>query len=345
MKRSYYTKLVGTTFDDRPRVISMLAKNNNLRLRREPENQYDNRAVAADAFVDGRWQPIGYIAKSANKDLAEHMDDGGSVDIKLKEVTGGGDKNYGVNVSIEYGSAEVDPNTLLSFKKLTPDIGEGTVYFDEKEHLYYDENGNQMVSGSRFEDKYTPEPNFDAIATAVGKSTGVNKDVIKNIWNTQGDIAANFGTVAHSALEFYFNNYETLKQMDEKKEREHSPETYLPFTLGRVVKDFVGRFNVDPEKCSPEIFVRDGNRCGFVDLLIEKNDKTFFMVDYKFIKKMKQINYQSFGTHNKYTLQQNFYRSIIEANGYTVETMDIAHFDGTNWHRIPVEKIDVNKEG
>ena len=80
-------------------------------------------------------------------------------------------------------------------------------------------------------------------------------------------------------------------------------------------------------------------------MLIEKNDKTLFMVDYKFIKKMKQINYQSFGTHNKYTLQQNFYRSIIEANGYTVETMDIAHFDGTNWHRIPVEKIDVNKEG
>lgn len=342
MKKSYYTKLVGTSFDDRPKAIASMAAKNELRLRREKDNPYDPRAVAADAMIKGKWLPIGYISKESNEDLAKWLDNGGEVEINLEDITGGDEgKNYGVNVAITYGNASVDISELVKFKKLIPHIGHGEVYFDEENHNYYDEYGNQMISGSRFEDKYSPEVSFEHIAKALGKASSIHPTTLTGLWEKQGKLAADFGTAGHAALQLYFDEYETLKQLDEYKNRPHTPENFLPNTLGRIVKDFLGRFSLDPVRCSAEVFVRHENKCGFVDLLVEKDDKTFSVVDYKFVNKLKQVKYTKFGEHMKYTLQQNFYRDIIEANGYTVDSMSLAHFDGLNWHKVEVEKVIV----
>lgn len=107
----YHTKLVGVTFEGRQDIIKTLKGDELLRVRREPDNQYDPGAVAVDVFIDrgeylgdtlNEWRPIGYIAKDKNKDIANTLDAGNDVEISLSSLTGGDDKSYGVNVYLEY---------------------------------------------------------------------------------------------------------------------------------------------------------------------------------------------------------------------------------------------------
>jgi single-stranded-DNA-specific exonuclease len=104
---SYHSKIVGVTFDGRQSVINLMTGDEQLRFRREPDNEYDSNAVAIDALVmhvapEPEWLPIGYIARDKNAELADTLTNGRYASIKLSDVTGGGDKAYGVNVYIEY---------------------------------------------------------------------------------------------------------------------------------------------------------------------------------------------------------------------------------------------------
>lgn len=104
----YNSKLVGVTFEGRQDIIKMLTGDEPLRTRREPDNEYDKKAVAVDAMIAETWQPIGYIAKDKNKDIAVAMDAGNEIDISIASLTGGDRdskgkvKSYGVNIALSY---------------------------------------------------------------------------------------------------------------------------------------------------------------------------------------------------------------------------------------------------
>ena len=70
---------------------------------------------------------------------------------------------------------------MKKFKKLSPDIGTGFVYFDEVNHKYYDEEGNPMMSGSAAESIEVGEPDMTYPAKAMAKSTGINEEKIPPI--------------------------------------------------------------------------------------------------------------------------------------------------------------------
>lgn len=104
----YHSKLVGVTFEGRQGIIKMLRGDEYLRTRREPENEYDPKAVAVDVLIAEEWHPIGFIAKDKNRDIAASMDAGNDVLIKIASITGGGkdakgkEKAKGVNIALEY---------------------------------------------------------------------------------------------------------------------------------------------------------------------------------------------------------------------------------------------------
>ncbi len=112
---SYHSKIVGVTFEGRQEVIARLKGDEQLRFRREPENEYDPNAVAIDVygFIDGNgrpnskswddngehgihreWSPIGYIARDKNAELAQVLTDNRFASIKMSDITGGGDKAF-----------------------------------------------------------------------------------------------------------------------------------------------------------------------------------------------------------------------------------------------------------
>lgn len=114
----YHSKLVGVTFEGRQAVISTLNGDEPLRVRREPDNEYDPNAVAVDVEVYTgdipnqstlcEWIPIGYIAKDKNLEIAKSLDSGIPVDIKMASLSGGGGKSFGVNVELRYRKANQD---------------------------------------------------------------------------------------------------------------------------------------------------------------------------------------------------------------------------------------------
>lgn len=334
-KINYFTKAAGTTFDGRQDIIAKLEPNSKLKLRREADNQYDDKAIAIDALVGGKWVCIGYIAKEKNETLSKELDSGTKAAVTLKDITGGEDgKNYGVNIAIEY---EQGSNTKLT--RLIPDIGVGYVMFDELNHVYYDEDGNQMLSGSVFEAEHSPQVNFSYAAKAMGKSTGIKPDEILALWDDNRDLSADYGTLVHKGLETYFKNHELMTRLDEHKDRPHTATTYMPQAVGHIVDKFLALHEDDfASRCSAEVFVRHEGRCGFVDL-IEQTDGGLVTHDYKFIKQLKQVKYKNYGLHDKYSLQQNFYREVIEANGHTVKDMVLDTYVDGGWNAVPVKRI------
>ena len=42
-----------------------------VRVKPEPTNEYDNRAIAVEVNYDGHWHPVGYIAKELTETVHE----------------------------------------------------------------------------------------------------------------------------------------------------------------------------------------------------------------------------------------------------------------------------------
>ena len=333
---SYHTKAVGVTFEGRQEVLATLKPTTPLRLVREPENEYDPNAVAIEANVDG-WKPVGYIAANNNTTLAKEMDGGTSTKVSVSSITGGDEKNYGLNILISYRA------TNLNLKRLIPDIGTGYVMFDEANHAYYDEEGNQMISGSLFEKAHKPVANLFFPAKATAKAIDCKPNQVTDLWNLHGELAMQYGTLIHKGLEVYFDNSKLMKKIDQNKDRVHHPSNFMPHAIGHIVSQYINSKDKDFHgKVQPELFVRAGNRCGYVDLL-EEATTGHILHDYKFIKELKVVNYKGYGKYNDYTLQQNFYREILEDNGLTIKKMVLDTYSNNVWSEVPVELVKLEK--
>jgi len=104
MNESFYTKVVGVTHENeygesRQEIIrERLYEYDSLDLRREPDNEYDNNAIAV--YTDTGEQ-IGYLSSEVAEELAPLMDDGWEVKAVVKDITGDEGKISGVNIEIE----------------------------------------------------------------------------------------------------------------------------------------------------------------------------------------------------------------------------------------------------
>ena len=94
---SFYSKLVGVTFEGRQDVIPTLVVGEELVMRREPDNPHDANAIRVWT-QDGR--DVGHIRKEIAADIAPLIDAGVDYRCIVTAVTGGGDRSYGVNIVV-----------------------------------------------------------------------------------------------------------------------------------------------------------------------------------------------------------------------------------------------------
>ncbi len=93
---SFYTKVVGVTFNGIQNIIPTLHSGMHLDFVREPYNTHDSNAIA----VKCRGENIGHLSAELAAELAPLMDSGISVDGEIKDITGGGSLNYGCNIEV-----------------------------------------------------------------------------------------------------------------------------------------------------------------------------------------------------------------------------------------------------
>ena len=354
---SYHSKIVGVTFEGRQDVINLMDKNTPLRFRREPENEFDPRAVAIDAHVmhvapEPQWLPIGYIAKDKNAELAELLTDGKFASIKVSDITGGDiqegkRKSFGVNVYIEHERKTRNDRTAHAV--LVKDFFGNEIFYDPVLHEYTNSLGEIYLSGSAFAGGDDFDADFWANeAVKRYKLDPSAKDRIKAMWNTNGDASRNFGTALHAAIELYgeYHDIADIIDMDLKtgKRKElskgvekNSALSKLPY-LNKVARTFFTEER-KAEVAYYEVLVVDhkNKRAGRIDRLVIYEDGTFAIRDMKTNGKI--------GVPEKrgYTKQLSFYADLVIANGRKltkVKPIAIHHWTEEDWIDIPLDKID-----
>jgi hypothetical protein len=95
-------RVTGVSFDDRQETLRYVGKDTDLKLERDRHNKHDFHAVKVKALVDEVWKEVGFVPASMNKDIAQALDAGVCLDVKVWNKTGGGGGyNYGLTITIK----------------------------------------------------------------------------------------------------------------------------------------------------------------------------------------------------------------------------------------------------
>jgi hypothetical protein len=334
----FWEKASGVVAGGYQGIIDSMTGDEPLRLAVDEGNQYDDYATALEAKIKDEWVQVGWVPKGHNQQIADALRNGEQVTIDDYNITGGDNgKSYGINFHIVMPKA----TQLERFcKKLFPDVGEGFVWFDERNHIYYNEEGEQMMSASQLEEAETGKPDMKTIAGKMAELGQLDESTITRLWEQNGNISREFGTVVHDALDFYITNQTEMQVYDDvMKGREHTARNFMNNTIGDIVDKY--RKNYDIENSKTELFVRYGNYCGRIDQLKYHDENTVSIRDYKFVNELKSVKTKSYGTVKKYTVQQSLYRAILQKNGYNVLGMELHMYDGNKWDTIILKGVNI----
>ena len=372
---NYHSKIVGTTFENRQDILAHLEGSESLRVRREPKNQYDPRAVAVDVDIKGKWYQVGYIAKDKNKDIAEALDAGREVEIKISEVTGGDKgKNLGMNIFLKYEKDEQEP---ISDATNDPTASEAPQEAILKNPAVYKskvlrreitvgvDNGHiylpHYMSGSRFPRKFFrqfTDEDKERVLDYYEREKGVKRDVVENMWEMKADIATGYGSAVHAALEMYFTHYKDGEKIKGKDgiNKALSKNVFIRYIVQTLVND------IGPGKYLPEQFIwHEGLRfCGAIDLLEVVDKNTVIIHDYKSSTDVNHRVYQEKDSPFKkdvdntqlgeYWLQLSFYAYILKQYGINTKELQIHHLDPERlvqgkrpWVHYTHDVVDISK--
>ena len=108
----FHSKVAGVTaecpFTNRPRqaiIPVRCRRGTELIAVREPDNPRDANAIALlvkfkALFLFPTTYNVGYISADLAPELARYIDNGGELQVLAKQITGGGNKKYGLNIVI-----------------------------------------------------------------------------------------------------------------------------------------------------------------------------------------------------------------------------------------------------
>ena len=92
----FFTKVAGVSFEGRQDVLGGMRAGEPLELRRQADNAFDANAIA----VYYGSLHVGYIKKEIARRIAPNIDGGERYRASITDVTGGGSKNWGINILV-----------------------------------------------------------------------------------------------------------------------------------------------------------------------------------------------------------------------------------------------------
>ncbi|KNZ71087.1 single-stranded-DNA-specific exonuclease RecJ [Thermincola ferriacetica] len=127
-KEEFYTKVVGVSFDNRQEIVARLREGEKLFLVREHNNPHDPNAVRVE---NRSGEQVGYLNARLAKHFAPLLDKGEQYLTLVSNVTGGQDKNYGLNIIIQ----KVQDKSFAEKRAILADIRKRLKSLDEKKLL------------------------------------------------------------------------------------------------------------------------------------------------------------------------------------------------------------------
>lgn len=233
----------------------------------------------------------------------------------------------------KFGESPIKEKTRLG-KRIETFTGE-VVYFDKESHVYTDEHGKQLLSGSKYAEQESPKFDVDMMAPKTANAWEIDERALRDIWNLNSQISNEWGSAIHSALEVAHKYYDIGAKIAEKKKLD---ENYIlpknPF-LRDVVTSFVEQFGHDAE---PEVVVSDvaNGMVGTIDRL-SISGYNVHIGDYKTNNEMdpKKLS--------KYQKQLSYYAKILSNKGYIVDGLTIFYLDGeAKWSKVDLDVLPVS---
>jgi len=231
---------------------------------------------------------------------------------QISSVLNDKEKEEEAEVEQEYIPAEIQ----ISYNERNKNPLDKNIRFESEEHLYK-VNGVQFPSVTTILEKFFPV--FDSYGKAANLSRynrlyGLPVEEIVKIWEDKGIKAASDGTYLHKQIENYFLQIDFDNSIPEF----------------RYFEEFISQKQFIPYRSEWRVFDSTYQIAGTIDLVVQ-TDKGYDIYDWKRSSKIVDdggnIDMNAWGKtgigklehipdtrYNRYTLQQNIYKYILEKN-------------------------------
>ena len=224
------------------------------------------------------------------------------------------------------------------------------INFNEENHIYTIDGNKNAKSVTQLISEFFPKFDKNYWANNESRKTGEKVEDILKRWAELGDKARNEGTNLHNQIENFYN----------EKKYDNSPELekFMHFH-----EKFI-KTNYEPFRTEWRVFDEEKLLAGTIDMVYKKSNTEVFLFDWKRSKKIINSNgevekdnpfenclnglgHMSSTDYNKYCLQQNIYKYILEKNyGLIVSSMNllILHPYYNTYHIVKVEDLPLETE-
>lgn len=248
----------------------------------------------------------------------------------------------------EFSSALVTKYTKKSFNE------EGVeIEFEPVSHTYTYKDKKLTGCTDYIKKFYKP---FDAptISSVLESKWGVPQQVIRDLWDANGEVSSDFGSVVHKALEYYqkFKPFGEIISSQQKEDKNYCLPKHP--ILRQIVEGFLELIKDEVGQVLTEVLISSITHgiCGHADrvVILDADKKICRIKDYK-------VNINSEDTDkshkvlspfadlpstklSKYQLQMSVYANMLEATGWTVVGLDVFVYEDTWKHfELPVLKV------
>ena len=207
------------------------------------------------------------------------------------------------------------------------------VTFKEDTHQYFNEKGEEYISGTTFLHKFQTPFDEDKFAAIKAKKLGVSVDEVKAMWKANSRKACDYGTSIHLLMQ----NYLTIGQI--KTEYNYLYQSFNDI----VLSDLINAQKIYSEKL---LWIDEYKIAGTADLIIEHNDYEFSVGDFKTNKKidfcsqygnrlLMPISHLSDCNYNIYSLQLSLYAYLFSIlSGKKCRKIFLMHLKEDKWNYI-----------
>lgn len=212
------------------------------------------------------------------------------------------------------------------------------VIFKEDTHQYFNEKGEEYISGTTFLHKFQLPFDQEKFATIKAKKLGISVQEVNEMWKNNSKKACDYGTSVHLLMQ----NYVVNGSKEEGKESLYDSFNTI------VMEDFMNAVKVYSEQL---VWIDEYKVAGTADLIIEHNDYEFSVGDFKtnksidFYNKFGQrllnpISHLSDCNYNIYSLQLSLYAYLFSLkSGKKCRKLFLMHLKDDKWNYIPCNNM------
>lgn len=212
-------------------------------------------------------------------------------------------------------------------------FGDTCLNFYEATHQYFDDDGNEYISATKFTHNLVKEFPMEAIAKKSAEKKGKEPSEVMEGWECKGEVSKLWGSAVHKAVECKVKYDEEINDA----------------RLDAIASDFCEQTVEWIKHMEIPVIDPKKKRCGRIDCLVQLEDKDCIIVDFKTGDIHKKISWTEEGKEydlkgemlSLYQIQLSFYAQILNDNGYNVKGIEVWALEGDTWKQIKLKVLEV----